>query len=82
MTIAQSVRTFLTNEVTLLKHSEEVDEHASLIESGLLDSIDQIKLVSFLEQSFDIAIEAEDLSAGHLESISAIERFVRARTSA
>ena len=46
-----------------------------------MSAIDLIKLVSFLERSFDIAIEAEDVQAGHLETIASIEKFVRSRTS-
>ena len=79
--IAERVRTFLSREVLVLQSCAAVDEGASLIKSGLLDSVDQIKLVAFLEQSFGITIEAEDLEAGHLETIAAIRDFVRSRQS-
>ena len=81
MEISDSVRKFLTEEVPLLQNSSDIDVNASLIASGVLDSIDVIKLISFLEQSFDIAIEAGDVQAGHLETISSIEKFVRSRAS-
>jgi len=81
MEISDSVRKFLTEEVPLLQNSSDFDVNSSLIASGVLDSIDVIKLISFLEQSFDIAIEARDVQAGHLETISSIEKFVRSRAS-
>lgn len=81
MEIADSVKKYLTREIALLQSSEDVDENASLMKSGLLDSIDVIKLVSFLERSFEIAIDAQDVKAGHLETVTSIARFVRARIS-
>jgi acyl carrier protein len=81
MEIADSVRRFLTQEAQLLRYSEHVDDHPSLMTSGLLDSLDQIRLVTFLERAFNIAIEAEDVEAGHLETIASIEQFVRSKSS-
>lgn len=53
-----------------------------LKESGILDSLSTLKLVTFLEQEFGVEFEADDLEAGNLASISNIERLVRTKVGA
>ena len=50
-----------------------------LKESGILDSMSTLKLVSFLEERFGVEFDAGDLDAGNLASIGAIERLVNTK---
>ena len=47
-----------------------------LISSGLIDSVGTLRLVLFLEETFEIRVEAEDISAGKLDTLSAIAALV------
>ena len=55
---------------------DEIDHDTTLISSGLIDSLDLIELVGFLEQNFSITISPGELVAENFESINKIEAFV------
>jgi len=47
-----------------------------LMSTGILDSLATLKLISFLEQEFDIQIEAHEADEEHLETLEAICKLV------
>ena len=51
-----------------------------LIRSGILDSLATLELVGFLEERFDIQLEAHELG-GKLNSLAEIERLVTGKLS-
>ena len=57
-------------------------DETELKESGILDSLSTLKLVSFLEERFKVEFEANDLEAGNLSSLANIERLVRSKMAA
>jgi acyl carrier protein len=58
------------------KFGPEIDENTSLIESGLLDSFSIVKLVTFLEKTFNIKVEIEDLTEENMDSMKSIEALI------
>lgn len=50
-----------------------------LRESGILDSLSTLKLVTFLEQRFNIELDANDLGSPNLSSLNNIERLVQSK---
>jgi acyl carrier protein len=50
-----------------------------LLNSGILDSLATLKLSTFLEDEFDIQMEAHELDEDHIGSIGAIEQLVLAK---
>ena len=56
-------------------------DDTELRESGILDSLSTLKLVTFLEEHFEIELEASDLDAGNLASIASISSLVATKTA-
>lgn len=54
-------------------------DNTELKESGILDSMSTLKLVTFLEEQFGIEFEASDLEPANLASIESLERLVRSK---
>jgi acyl carrier protein len=48
-----------------------------LIESGTIDSVTFVELISHLEQEFSIRIPLDDLDLDHFRSITSIGEFIR-----
>lgn len=69
------VRGFLTENFTL-GATFDLDDSASLVESGVLDSTGVTELVAFLEQTFSINIQEEDMVAENLDSVERICFFI------
>ena len=51
---------------------EEIDENESLIESGLIDSLAVLQIVSYLEEIHNINFFEKGLDPGQLSSVGAI----------
>ncbi len=56
-----------------------IGEDEDLLGSGLLDSLSVMSLVHFIEQEFDIAVPAEDVTIEHFVSLAAIEAYLARR---
>lgn len=48
----------------------------SLLDSGLVDSTGILEVVSFLEQTYNISVEDEEMVPDNLDSINKISSFI------
>lgn len=55
------------------------DDH--LFELGLVNSLFAMQLVNFLEKTFELSVENEDLEIQNFQSVQAICRFVERKTA-
>ena len=58
---------------------ESLKDSDSLMESGKVDSIGMMELVSSLEKKFDFKVDVNDLLPENFDSIEAITRYVKSR---
>lgn len=78
--IAQRVRAFLV-ETFLLGDDDGFGNGESLLDSGIVDSTGVMEVVAFLEESFAIAVDDDELVADNLDSVERLAAFVaRKRT--
>jgi acyl carrier protein len=77
MSAKQTIRDFLTqNAFYSGLIPQNLADDFPLIDSGVLDSLGVFKLITFLETSFQIQIEVDDLSKGTFGSLIEIDQFV------
>jgi acyl carrier protein len=74
-TVAPRIREFIV-ENFLLGDDDGFDNAASLLDSGVVDSTGVMEVVNFLEDSFAISIDDEELVADNLDSVDCLARFV------
>jgi acyl carrier protein len=77
--IKETVRHFILNNFLPGEDAANLTDDTELKESGILDSLSTLKLVSFLEETFKVEFEANDLDAGNLASVASIEKLVRSK---
>jgi acyl carrier protein len=77
--VRKSLRAFILQNFLPGEDPENLTDQTELKESGILDSLSTLKLVSFLEERFHVEFVADDLEAGNLASIEAIERLVKSK---
>lgn len=66
---------FLYGRVCCIKDDD------SLASNGIIDSIGVIQLVAFLEETYSIKVEDEELTPEHLDSIRSIITYLRRKRS-
>ena len=76
------VRAFILENFLPGEDPKNLTDDTELKESGILDSLSTLKLVTFLEEQFRVEFEADDLEAGNLSSIENIERLVNSKMAA
>jgi acyl carrier protein len=74
--IAQRVRAFLVDSF-LLGDDDGFANDESLLDSGIVDSTGVMEVVSFLEESFAIAVDDDELVAENLDSVDRLAVFVQ-----
>ncbi len=58
---------------------QEIGDTDELLISGLLDSLDVMTLVSFIEETYDISVPFSDVVIENFETVTAIRRYVQGR---
>ncbi len=74
--IKQTVRDYILREFLPGEDPAELTDQTPLITGGVLDSIRTLKLVVFLEETFDTAIEAHEADVDHLDTLDAIDHLI------
>lgn len=71
------IRQFLATNFFLGEDPSALEGSTSLIEAGVIDSTGVLELVGFLEETFGIRIDDEDLVPENLDSIDNVVRFIQ-----
>jgi acyl carrier protein len=70
--VQAAVRGFVTRSVNFPDLADDDD----LFESGLVNSLFAIQLMTFIEKTFGIEVDADDLDIKNFRSVSAASSFV------
>jgi acyl carrier protein len=74
--IHDSVKTFILDQFLPGEDPNELTDDTPLMTTGILDSLATLKLVTFLEEKFDIAVEAHEADAENLNTLELITDLV------
>ncbi|HOO37182.1 MAG TPA: acyl carrier protein [Deltaproteobacteria bacterium] len=77
--IQSTIIDFIKENFIMGRSETPIDVEESLIESGIMDSTGVLELVEFLEATFDIQIEDEELIPENLETIQNIIAFLKTK---
>ena len=75
MDIKEQIRQFV-QENAQSKGVTNLTDDASLMGSGVLDSLGIFRLVSFLEENFSVRVADEEIIHDNFQSVNQIESFV------
>jgi methoxymalonate biosynthesis acyl carrier protein len=70
--ISAQVRAFILRSITL----NELGDDDNLFESGIVNSLFAVQLMTFIEKTFDIEVESDDLDMENFKSVNAATAFV------
>jgi acyl carrier protein len=76
MTTTTKIRDLVTRNTQWAGSPEELTDELSLIDGQVIDSLDLLKLISALEEEFDVQIPDEDLLPENFSSIGQIAAYV------
>jgi acyl carrier protein len=76
MDIKETVEKFVVEELMVSPPGTSLDPDTSLVSSGVIDSLAILRLITFLEEKFGIAVEDEEVVPENFETINVIKAFV------
>lgn len=76
MDVLTSVRKHITDQFLGRAGVDQVGDDDPLLDSGIIDSMGIVRLVSLLEAEFDIEVEDDEILPEHFETMASITDFV------
>ena len=74
--ISLAVRRFIGENFLFRDDGDAITHEASLLDAGIIDSTGVLELVSFLETTFGIEVQDDEMLPENLDSIRAITSYV------
>jgi len=72
----QAIKHYVLENFLFSDDASALDNHASLIRTGVLDSTGVHELVLFIEEQFGVVVAPEEMVPDNFDSIEAVDRFV------
>ncbi len=69
-TVREQIREFIVDNFLMGEDSEDLKDDSSFLEEGIIDSTGVLELVEFLEDTFQIKVDDEELVPENLDSIN------------
>ena len=73
--VASRIRSFVLQTFPLARR-RNIGDSADLLESGIIDSLGVLDLVTFMQQEFAVSLEDDDLTPENFKSIECMAQFV------
>lgn len=76
MPAQEKIRDFIVSELLSNQLEQDLSYSEPLIDSGIIDSLGIMSLISYLEENFKIQVSGDDLVPENFASIAMISDFV------
>lgn len=76
MTTRETIRTYILENFLFSNDQSLLGDEDSLLDKGIIDSTGVMELVMFLEQTFAIRVQDEEMVPENLDSIALLATFV------
>ncbi len=80
--IRSTIHSYILREFLPGEDPAELTDETPLITGGILDSISTLKLVSFIEDEFNVVVEAHEAGVENLDSVAQITKLVASKNLA
>lgn len=78
MDVSSQVRKFII-ENFLFEDNGDLHEDTSFLENGIIDSTGVLELIDFLEKTFGINVEDQEMVPENLDSIGRVAAYLRSK---
>jgi len=78
MEIKEQVRSFVTSNFYVADPAS-LEDNASLLDRGIIDSTGVLEVIFFIEETFGLKVEDNEMLPENLDSIERIAKFVSSK---
>jgi acyl carrier protein len=80
MSIENKIKTYILENFLFSDNGYELPDDASFLEEGIVDSTGVLELVMFVEETFDITVEDEEIVPENFDSVSQLAIYIRRKS--
>jgi acyl carrier protein len=77
MTIEEQVRQYIADNFLFSEDGYQLSDDVSFLEEGIVDSTGVLELVMFVEETFDVTVEDEEIVPENFDSVSRLAAYIR-----
>ena len=78
--VEETIRTFIAEQILFSGNGYGHPDDASFLEEGIVDSMGIMELVMFVEETFGITVDDEELVPDNFDSVSKLANYIRRRS--
>jgi len=76
----ESIRAYIANNFLFSDRGYPYPDDASFLKEGIVDSMNVLELVMFVEQNFGIKVDDQEIVPENFDSITQLATFVESKT--
>ena len=80
--IEETIRSFIAENILFSDNGYPHADDTSFLEEGIVDSMGIMELVMFVDESFGITVEDEELVPDNFDSVSRLATYIRRKSHA
>jgi acyl carrier protein len=80
MSIEAKVREYILDNFLFTNDQSRLQDDASFLEEGIVDSTGVLELVMFVEENYGVTVEDEDIVPDNFDSVLQLARYIRRKT--
>jgi acyl carrier protein len=77
VTIEEQIREYVVDNFLFSEDGYHLPEDASFLEEGIVDSTGVLELVMFVEETFSITVEDDEILPENFDSVGQLAAYVR-----
>jgi len=79
MSEEQKIRKYILENFLFTEDENELNNSDSFLENGIIDSTGILEVISFLEESFNIKVDDDDMVPENLDSVDNILAYLKSK---
>ncbi len=80
--ILQHIRSYILSNFLFSDDETLLDNHASFLENGIIDSTGVLELVLFVEDTFEVTVNDQDIVPENFDSATRLAHYIQTKLEA
>lgn len=80
-TIEEKIKSFISENILFTDDGYPYKNEDSFLENGIVDSMNVMEIVAYVEDTYSIKIEDNEIVPANFDSVASISNFIRSKQS-
>ncbi len=79
--VKETIKDYIAENILFTDKGYPYPDDASFLENGIVDSMNVMEIVAYVEETFQVPIEDSEIVPANFDSIDSITQFIHRKTS-